>query len=99
MNKEIVALVSGRCRGANLQSPLKNPVLITVDIDREGERRVGCPYLKGLELPDKRIVPFCEANSPHLKELLDQMITPESSWQQELIDRQKLPMCYHKSQI
>lgn len=100
MSKETVALVSGRCRGANLLSLLIDPVLITVDIDREGEIRVGCPYLKGLELPNKQVIPFCEAGSWNLEQLLDQVLSPESSWQQEIaILRQKLPRCYHKSRI
>lgn len=63
MSKEIVTMVSGKCIGgdADPKRQLQTPVFITVDINREGERRVSCPFLKGISNPNNNIVWLCEA--------------------------------------
>ncbi len=75
-NKEIVTMVSGECSGAsaNPTRQLTKPVFIIVDINREGDRRVSCPFLKGVSRPDKNIIWFCEARRSRDNVTLDKVI-------------------------
>lgn len=102
MTKEI-GLFSGICSGANPESPLNKPVFITVAIDREGRRKVGCPYIKGVKQPDNQIIYLCEAGSPGLKKIEEEVRTSgpeETPWQKDVDEiKSRIPLCYHKYPI
>lgn len=108
---EIVGIVSGECGGANLKSQLQSPVLITVDVDELGKRRIGCPYLKGIMKPDNTVISyFCLAGQPptqslsqefkKVTEALPEDQSAEEQWQQVISQlARKIPHCHHQDPI
>lgn len=46
---EIVSFAVFECKGANPDSRLNETNVVSVDISRDGARRVGCAYLKTLQ--------------------------------------------------
>lgn len=97
-------IISIPCKGANPDSQLQEPVLISVARDETGKRLLGCPFIKGLRMSLKQgaIVYFCQAGSPTLTKVLDEILDLDhetKSYDALKAIEQRIPRCFQKYPI